>query len=321
MSTLNVPLHPYPIAVDVCTTYSRHYALLRVQYLLLGPDFLILYLGWSKKNVSSNNLFRPMPARELFSPRVTSRHTSLPLLLDRRLFRTTTELKKKILPSKAMPLYTPILKKKQLTTERPFSPLLPSFFFSLYTHSPGISPAARACNGCLVIKLRRRRRHRIFPPLARRIFMFIFCRPSTMCVISTDAFIRDVTRGEGCWEATRNHPKIKTKDLKQLLASHGGRASIEYLFSVESLSLQSLHCKKKLLAERVCLRDKVIGESYDSNPMQCIPFVVDGAWAATFMNMVFPGLLLQWKTLEWHYFTKENRGTAAVSFHVDNWCV
>ncbi len=73
-------------------------------------------------------------------------------------------------PSKAMPLYTPILKKKQLTTERPFFPSS-HHFFPLYTHSPGISPAARACNGCLVIKLRQ---HRIFSPLARHIFMFIF---------------------------------------------------------------------------------------------------------------------------------------------------
>ncbi len=141
MSTLNVPPQN-PIAVDVCTTYSRHYALLRVQYLLLGPDFLILYLGWSKKNVSSNNLFRPMPARELFSPRVTSRHTSLPLLLDRRLFQTTTELKKKIPPSKAMPLYTPILKKKQLTTERPFFPSSHLFFRCTHTLLSSRPPTA-----------------------------------------------------------------------------------------------------------------------------------------------------------------------------------
>ena len=133
MSTLNVPPQN-SIAVDVCTTYSRHYALLRVQYLLLGPDFLIPYLGWSKKNVSSNNLFRPMPARELFSPRVTSRHTSLLLLLERRLFQTTTELKKKIkspLQSHAA-LHTDT--KEETTYDREaFFPLLPPFFSAVHT--------------------------------------------------------------------------------------------------------------------------------------------------------------------------------------------
>ncbi len=113
-----------------------------------------------------------MPARELFSPRVTSRHTSLLLLLERRLFQTTTELKKKIkspLQSQAA-LHTDT-KEETTYDEEAFFPLLPPFFSLYTTHSPGISPADRACNGCLVIKLRQ---HRIFPPLARHIFMFIF---------------------------------------------------------------------------------------------------------------------------------------------------